>query len=354
MRVFILVTLTILSFNLIANSYYDEEKSKQDYLNWHASLIQFINDHEDDNIVMIGLNESASSGKILSRNAKIEDRHDFVYSLNQLINNHKLTAQNLHLASSFCKSTYIQDICDIESLTSQLQQKDSDNLFSYFLEFVSAISEKDSEKIEYYLSTMSQTSYAKYPLLPDKKFYSVLKIYINQNPSSKESILNELHYMHLSPEDEEYILKNTSTFRYFLTAINFQLIMPIPPIKSLVDVCQSKLDYFQDCKKIAHILSNENSSTLSKLVGYSLNTKLSELYGTDSSKTKEKEELFRKKYKQTADEYNKCRRQQSYRQQLDYLPQYLNDLREFGELNALLLFTEVNCKATLNAKPADS
>jgi hypothetical protein len=354
----ILISLFLTTIILVSKSAAETNQTPQEKLaifynqKWTNELNDFLINHEDNDIRMIGLSESISSFNYSKKDLKTIDFKDIAENVNNMVANEKLNTQSLMIASEIC-STHpkIEESCDSELINEKLILSDPNNLVVYINSLTQAFINDDREEIDDLVHSMANSHFAKDYSVTPEKFDSIIKQYVKDNPFYKEKIDLELNYLktskHFSKTKLQEIEQNPDEYLLLSRLINYQFTIPIIlRYRTIIDTCKNSYDLKQTCINIAKAMIKSNHAYTPKVIG--LHILITAYNNSNQKNLVEQFTIEKDNYKSQLDCYRKIMNISDHSSDRDYEMAYYNlyhqTIRELGLFDGYKKMAELNYK----------
>jgi len=296
MKNIILIGLMIFSINLFAELT-EEENSRKEAQAWSKGLNNYLINHDDADISMVGLHNQAMTFINLDENKSELD--DLIQSLNDLVSQEKLHTQSLMMAANICDIEQLEDSCPIDKINAKLIQSEPKNLMAYLPALDSAILEKDQKEINRLINLMSKTSLSKAYISNRFKLDDSIDKFAKDHPIDGESFLLEIKQLNQQTTFSDELRKNIEErpylYQQYMHKVNFKLLNPIPKYQLITNTCKSDQTYYLSCLKISDVMINHGHTIIDLVLGHHIQAEMYQLL--DSHPQAEDAEKAKQKYK---------------------------------------------------------
>jgi|GEM_PF-4779563 len=350
----VLILLFLTTFTLVEKSIAQINQSHQEKQaiafdkKWTNELNDFLINHDDMNIRMIGLRESISTLNYSKKDLESIDMNAIAETINDMVANEKLNTQSLMIATEICNYQKFEKLCDNALINKNLILSDPDNLVVYINSLTQAFIDEDRDEINKLVNRMRGTFYANAHNVTSEKFDFIIKQYVIDNPFYKEKIDFEIEFLNntkiFSQEKTEKLRQDPTEYLLISRLISYQLTLPITHFKTIFDTCKNSDEFTQTCIDIAKILIKHDHAYMPKMVGLqmliTIYTKLKQIilverFTLEKENNKRQQECFRKIMNISEHSADRV-------YEMAHYDLYHQTLRELGEFEGYKKLAELN------------
>ncbi len=345
-----LVVFTTLSF---AQSSSKERQNETKSRQWNNDFINFLVNHDNPDLSMIGLSELLITPYPSNDNTEAFDTNQFMQTFEDLIIHEKLQPKSLLIAVDLCTNQKIKQQCPLKQLFTKLIDSEPKNLSVYIPIFNQAVLEKDNIKMKQLLHTMSETHYDNSYFTNSEQLLQTIDTYINSSPNLEDVINNDIIQMKkMSSRFDKtikYMQDNPEVYQIYMKKLYFKLKQPIPPYQAIIETCKNQQEYYKPCLEIANTMIESSNTLISKFVGYRIQEEVYSIIENQEQAdlSKQRSKQFKKEYECIVEIYREKNCFQGIESDIGYFDLSEKIEREQGEYAAYKALAEIKYKRLL-------